>query len=88
MDWFYSKLSIRFRFNEQYDFLKQQCNKLPKLKYPRYDSAAVTIQEKYIFIAGGCDRFCSIMYAEIYDRKINKWNLCPSMLKPVQKSLW
>ncbi len=70
---------------EQYDFLKQKWNKLSKLKYPRYGSAAVTIQEKYIFLTGGCDRFYQIMNAEIYGRKIKKWNQYPSMLKPVQK---
>ena len=70
---------------EQYDFLKQKWNRLNKLKYPRYGSCAVTIQEKYIFVCGGCDRFYPIMNAEIYDRKIKKWNSYPSMLKPAQK---
>jgi len=70
---------------EQYDFLKQKWYRLNKLRYPRYGSCAVTIQEKYIFVAGGCDRFYPVMNAEIYDRKIKKWNSYPSMIKPAQK---
>uniref|UniRef100_A0A7S0TBZ4 Uncharacterized protein n=2 Tax=Elphidium margaritaceum TaxID=933848 RepID=A0A7S0TBZ4_9EUKA len=70
---------------EQYDFLKQKWNRLQKLHYPRYGSAAVSIQENYIFVTGGCDRFYPVMNAEIYDRKTQKWNILPSMLKPVQK---
>eukprot|EP01083_Nonionella_stella_P023635 65398_1 len=70
---------------EQYDFLKQRWNRLSRLRYPRYGSCAVTIQEKYIFITGGCDRFYPIMNAEIYDRKSKRWSTYPSMLKPAQK---
>ena len=70
---------------EQYDFLKQRWNRLNKLKHARYGSAAVTIQEKYIFVTGGCDRFYPVMNAEIYDRKSKKWNVYPSMMKPAQK---
>lgn len=42
---------------EQYDFLKQKWHRLKSLRFPRYGAAAVTIQERYIFVAGGCDRY-------------------------------
>merc|ERR1711933_499961 len=67
---------------EKYDLLEQQWHRLKSLKYPRYGHHAITINERYIFVTGGCDRFYPAMNCELYDRKYNQWNDYGSMLKP------
>eukprot|EP01083_Nonionella_stella_P079546 218335_1 len=74
-----------YKIVEKYDLVEQKWQRLKSIHYPRYGHSATTINERYIFIAGGCDRFYSIMNCELYDRKYNKWHKYGSMLKPAQK---
>jgi len=69
---------------EHYDFLTQKWRRLKGLKHARYGHAAVTLQEQFVFVCGGCDRFYAVCNAEMYDRKTGKWTECGSMLKPSQ----
>eukprot|EP00483_Globobulimina_turgida_P007816 UN07831 len=70
---------------EKYDLCEEKWYKLSKLKYARYGHSACTINQRYIFIAGGCDRFYSILNCELYDRQSKKWCNYGQMLKPAQK---
>ena len=74
-----------YGITEKYDLLEHQWFKCKKLNYPRYGHGNITINERYIFVTGGCDRFYDIMNCELYDRKYDKWIEYSSMLKPVQK---
>jgi len=71
---------------EMYDLLERRWHKWPSLKYPRYGHGGVTINERYMFITGGCNRFYSVMNCELFDRKEGKWSTYSSMLQPVQNA--
>jgi len=70
---------------EQYDLLDKQWRRLHRLHHARYGHHALTINERYIFVAGGCSRFYSVMNCELYDRKADAWREYSSMLAPANK---
>lgn len=70
---------------DQYDFLAQTWERLPKLHNARYGASAVTLDERYIFVAGGCDRMYPVMESEWYDRKKRRWMCVGSLLQPQQR---
>ena len=70
---------------EQFDLTTNRWQRLASLNCARSGHSAVTINERYVFVTGGCDRFHSVMSCELYDRKSNQWTMHGSMMKPVQK---
>ncbi|ETO04242.1 hypothetical protein RFI_33156, partial [Reticulomyxa filosa] len=70
----------------QYDFLKNKWYRCNKLLYPRYRSSAITIDDKFIFLTGGCDKKFSILDTEWYDRNNKQWINIGHLLFPSQRS--
>lgn len=70
---------------ESYDLLERKWKRLQRLNHARYGHHALTINERYIFVTGGCSRFYSVMNCEVYDRKADAWTEYSSMLAPAHK---
>jgi len=71
---------------ERYDLLEHKYKSCASLQFARYGHGGITINERYLFVAGGCDRFYSILNCELYDRKTNQWSTYSSMLQAANKA--
>ena len=69
----------------QYDFLEQRWYKWPKLINNRYGHNSITLDEKYIFVVGGCNRNENILNTEWYDRSKKKWEIIGKLKSPMNK---